>query len=228
MSCPSRNALFFLLRQSLYADVLEEDRTVGVMALQAKRALVQDAGEVFRLRLLIFRLGVIDNDFVIHFDDDVLAFDANRLSPPFVVFGGGGVDVDDAVEAAGLFGVTVGVVDLGFVAVFGPSRFLVLCVEIDARVAAFEGHDVDSQFKIHEVFFVAREEQVAAFAFTNQRAVFDLPGVFVFAGFPTFEGLSIPQGFESLFNFSNGLLFVLLRLFFVVCLNCSRQDRNDG
>src|SRR5690349_11983125 len=104
----------------------------------------------------------------------------------------------------------MGLVDLHFKAVFGPTRLLPGGVKVNPAVRFWFGHDIDFEFKIDERLGVADVEKVATFAVRDNGTVRDGPAIFLRLGdFPTVEGLAIPNRLEAFFL--NRLIIFRLR-----------------
>ncbi len=168
------------------------------MGLEGDGAFVELAGEAFA-GLGSWAFGVGENDLAVDPNGDRIAFDRDVLLPPFVILCGGDAEIGHVVEAAGFLPVFVRNVDLAFEANFGPIGFLILGVEINAAVAVGLGHDVDLELEVFKWFFIAHIKEVAAFAASDQSAVFDFPRIRVLRGFlPAIESLTIKDGLEAI------------------------------
>src|SRR5439155_19678941 len=118
------------LIQPFDPDVFVADNALRVVALQGEGAFAEFPEEIAAgLRALWFI--VFKHLFPIHQHGDAAAFDDDFLGPPFIVARGRLEDVDEAIEAAGLDRVAVGVIDLRLEPGFGPTFRLVLGVKIN-------------------------------------------------------------------------------------------------
>jgi hypothetical protein len=86
------------------------------------------------------------------------------------------------------------IVDLAFEAGARPIAGLIFRVEVDPAIGMGRGHDIDFEMKVFEWLVVADIEQMAAVTVSDQRAVFDFPGVRAFFSlFPTVESFAIKE-----------------------------------
>lgn len=160
------------------------------MSLQGKGSLIKNAGKVIT-RLLTFWFSVIYQGFSVDLQSDLLSLNDNLLGVPFVILGSGFSNVLHLVDAAGLDGVGSGQVDLAFKAVLGPTRFLKLGMEINARVAVGHCLHVSLEVKVLEGLAVANVKNVASFALANQAAVFHFPAGGVFVDLPSGHAFAV-------------------------------------
>jgi hypothetical protein len=107
------------------------DFAAGVMGLEGEGAGAEFALEILA-RLRAGRFGVLQHDHVVDLHGHLVALDDDRLGPPFIVLRRGVAEVHDIVEAAGLFPVALGDVDLALETALRPAGFLILGVEVNA------------------------------------------------------------------------------------------------
>ena len=138
------------ISQRLNNDASVEDLALGIVGLKGKCAPVKLAIWPFEA----IRFGVIRNNLVIDLDDNLPALDYNMIVEPFAILGWSLEIVFYSVETAGLLGVLVGVVNLGFIAFSGPAFFLEPGVKVDAGVGSRSCHDLGLQFKVLKGAFV--------------------------------------------------------------------------
>ena len=101
---------------------------------------------------------------------------------------GGHVVVHNAVERASLDAVSVGGVDLAFVANIGPAGFLEFGMEEDTTVCTGLGSHHGFKFKVVPFpFFISRPEEVSAFSVDHQGFVFHREGFGVFCNAPAVQ-----------------------------------------
>jgi hypothetical protein len=163
------------------------------VALERKSAFIEFARERFS-GLNAGRFVVNEDYFSVDHDSHACPLHNDLLCPPFVVLRRRLRDVDNVVKAGGFFPIAVRIVDLAFEAGARPIAGLILCVKVDAAVGMGRGHDVNFEMKVFEWLVVADIEQMAAVTVSDERAVFDLPGVRAFLGFfPTVESLAIKE-----------------------------------
>ena len=86
-------------------------------------------------------------------------------------------------------------IHLAFHAEFWPTHFLILAVEINTGVASRSGHHFAFELKIFKWLLVTGVKQVASFTETNQLPILNLPGIFIFTGFPAIKSGPIPKVF---------------------------------
>ena len=156
----------------------EVDFALRIVGLQGDRAFPELA--VGPLEEAGFR--VLGDRLAVDLDLDGPADDGDVAGEPLVIFCRGLVLVPDSVEAARLFIVRVGIVDLGFVTAVGPTALLVLRVEVDPGVGAWLGKDFGPEFEVLEVcrMYGACVEKVAPRPVDQDATVFNFAGVFVF------------------------------------------------
>lgn len=123
--------------EGFYIHHAEIDFTIFVMGLEGNRAIAKlTVRSVEETGLRVFGDGL-----AVDLDADAAFQDSDVASEPAVVLNWGLAFVTDGVEAASLFIVRVGVIDLGFVATVWPTALLELRVEVDSRVGARGGED---------------------------------------------------------------------------------------
>ena len=116
------------------------------MALQSDGSLAQ----TFGLVSVVVGFSVFVSHFSVDGDGDFLAFDFDIVSEPFAVFVAGLLEVLEAVNAARLPPVTVGGIDLAFVAVGGPAVVLIFGVDEDPGIGFFGGFHFALEFEVLE------------------------------------------------------------------------------
>jgi len=169
------------------------------MGLKRESAFIELASEI-ATGLFVGGFGIIHHRFSIDFDGHVISLHDDMLRPPLIVLRRWLADIDHVIEAARLFPIRVGVVDLRLKPVFWPATWLVSCMEINAAVGTRLSHHVCFQFKVFERFWIADIKKMAAFAARNQRSILDFPSVAVFCcGLPTAEGFAVENRDEALF-----------------------------
>jgi hypothetical protein len=95
------------------------------------------------------------------------------------------------------------IVDLAFEAGAGPIRGLIPGVEINTAIGMGRGHDVDFEMKVFEWLIIANIEEMAAVTVSDERAIFDFPGVRIFFGlFPAVERFAIEELDKAFFGIS--------------------------
>ena len=146
-------------------------------------------------RLIVGGLRPFVDDIAVDLQRDVIALDDHFIQEPLIVLVVRVFNVNDVVQAAGLFPVGVGAVDLGFKAVVGPSFFLIGRVEIDAGVGVGEGHHLGLEMEILPVVIVNRPlvEDVGGAVVDDHLAVLDGPGVGLVADLPAVEGFAVKK-----------------------------------
>jgi hypothetical protein len=89
----------------------------------------------------------------------------------------------------------VSIIDLDLVALIRPACFLILGMEIYAGVCAGFGHNFGLDFEILEVGVVngPNIEKMTAGAIHNYHTVADTESVFVLAGLPAIEALTVKK-----------------------------------
>ena len=183
------------------ADVLVADHALGVVRLQGEGALAELAFEILA-GLGAGRLDVLQHLLAVNQHGDAVALDDDLLGLPLAILGGAEADVDDALQAAGLDPVAMGLIDLALEPAAGPAFRLILGVEVNAAVRVGIGHHVHLEIEVLERLLVADVEQVAGLAARHKRAVLDLPGVLIgLRRLPAVEGLAVAEGSEAGLHF---------------------------
>src|SRR4051794_35311092 len=112
------------LIQALDPDVFVMDHALGIVGLQSEGAFVEFAGEIgtgfCAGGFVIFHYG-----FAVDLHGYLPAFYDDVLGPPLLIFGDGEANINEAVKTPSFDPVGMGVVDLVFETVFGPTGLLV-------------------------------------------------------------------------------------------------------
>jgi len=190
------------LGQAFDAKVAEKDGTLRIVCLDGESALVDLAGKGLS-SVITFGLRVVDGDFVVNFDDDTFAFDADVVVEPGVVGDFRLVDIDHSVEGTGFLGIAVVVTaDLSLKTNLWPGCVLILRVEVDSCVGVWENEDLAAELEVFERFFIANIEEVTArLSIGDEASIFYVEGTWgLRSGFPAIEGLAVKDGFETGFG----------------------------